>query len=83
MRFMVLGFVAVTTFILSPSASAQQYPYSYRWCAEVGFGGQGGQNCGFNTYGQCLADIQGFGPAATCRPNPWYRGPQGQRHRVY
>ena len=49
---------------------------TYPWCAQYGGGGQGGggRNCGFWTYGQCMAALSGNG--GYCEANPMYRGPQ-------
>jgi len=54
------------------SASAQNYP----WCANYsGFFGDGGTNCGFTTYEQCLATVSGGGGA--CERNLQYVPPPG------
>jgi hypothetical protein len=54
------------------SARAQNYP----WCAQYGgFFGDGGTNCGFTTYEQCLATISGMGGA--CERNLQYVPPPG------
>lgn len=54
------------------SAKAQNYP----WCANYGgFFGDGGTNCGFTTYEQCLATISGGGGA--CERNLQYVPPPG------
>jgi hypothetical protein len=39
------------------------------WCA---YDNDGGTNCGFYSYAQCMADISGIG--GTCGPNPNYQG---------
>jgi hypothetical protein len=46
----------------------------YRWCAVYGGNGDGdaGTNCGFITWGQCLASISGMG--GFCQPNLFYDG---------
>jgi hypothetical protein len=51
-------------------AQAQEYP----WCAQYG-GRDGGRNCGFVTYGQCMAALWGNG--GFCERNPFYHGPYG------
>jgi hypothetical protein len=50
-------------------ASAQNYP----WCAQYGsgFGGNGGRNCGFSTFQQCMATVSGIG--GFCEQNLLYR----------
>ena len=68
---------------LSPPADAQNYP----WCADYGSpGGDGGTNCGFTTFQQCLATVSGIG--GSCDRNTQYvpsAGPGGEpaarRHR--
>jgi hypothetical protein len=46
------------------------------WCA---FYGPSTYNCGFHTYKQCYATIQGVG--GTCRPNPWWRSSRNRDWR--
>jgi hypothetical protein len=53
------------------AATAQLYPYSYPWCARLA--GSGSENCGFVSFAQCQAYVQGLG--AFCTSNIWYRGP--------
>ena len=55
-----------------PPASAEVY---YPWCAQ--YRRDNGTNCGFNTYGQCLATISGVG--GWCYANPAYPGPSAKR----
>ncbi len=49
---------------------------SYRWCAQYA-GRDGSQNCYFVTQEQCRAALDG--PAAFCRPNPFYTGREVER----
>ena len=51
-------------------AEAQNYP----WCAQYS-GGDGGMNCGFTTFQQCLATISGIG--GFCVQNNTYQPPPG------
>jgi hypothetical protein len=52
----------------TPSTAAVIYP----WCANYSGRGMGGaQNCGFVSFGQCLATVRGVG--GTCGPNPFYQ----------
>ena len=64
--------------VLATPAQAQNYP----WCAQYSGRGMGGaMNCGFSTYGQCMADVSGIG--GFCIQNNTYRPPGGRhRHRV-
>ena len=50
---------------IQPSAAEVTYP----WCAQYGTN-NGGRNCGFSTYAQCLATISGNG--GYCETNPLY-----------
>jgi hypothetical protein len=62
-----LGFTAG----IEPASAEITYP----WCAQYDGGrGGGGRNCGFWTYGQCMAAISGNG--GYCVVNAMYRGPQ-------
>jgi hypothetical protein len=53
-------------------AAAIEYP----WCAQYGMSGQGGRNCGFSTYRQCMDTVSGIG--GFCERNQFY---QGRRRR--
>jgi hypothetical protein len=46
------------------------------WCA---YDNDGGTNCGFYSYAQCMADISGIG--GYCGQNPSYQGNANQRRR--
>ncbi len=59
----VIGSMLVAT----PAANAQEYP----WCAVYGKG-HGGRNCGFVSYEQCMATIEGNG--GFCERNLFYAG---------
>lgn len=68
--------------VFSTRAEAQNYP----WCANYGSpGGDGGTNCGFTTFQQCLATVSGIG--GSCDRNTQYVPPGGSRtphhRRVY
>ena len=54
-------------------AEAQNYP----WCAiySGGDGGDGGTNCGFVTFEQCMETARGLG--SLCQPNTQYVPPPG------
>jgi hypothetical protein len=51
-------------------AEAQNYP----WCSQYSEGGEGGRNCGFTTFQQCLENVSGmvaFANATRCiSPRP-------------
>jgi hypothetical protein len=65
--FFGLALLAATTAV-GPPAEAQNYP----WCAHYGKG-DGGLNCGFTSFQQCLTDISGIG--GFCEQNNTYRPP--------
>ena len=71
--------IAVGATLLTPAAGqAQTYP----WCAQYGMWGGGGRNCGFVSYGQCMATVRGIG--GYCERNSFYAGPEGyygRRHK--
>jgi hypothetical protein len=52
-------------------AEAQNYP----WCAYYDAGTDGGTNCGFTTFEQCMATASGLG--SNCQPNTQYQPPPG------
>jgi hypothetical protein len=45
----------------------------YKWCADYGGNGNGGRNCGFVTWDQCMATVSGIG--GFCEINQFYTGP--------
>jgi hypothetical protein len=61
--------VALLSFAIR--ANAQNYP----WCAYYSGGMGGGENCGFVTFQQCLANVTGIG--GFCEPNTQYQPPPG------
>jgi Protein of unknown function (DUF3551) len=74
----VIGGAFVAAAAFAPRAEAIEYP----WCVYYGFD-QGGHNCGFVTFEQCLATAHGAG--GTCSQNPLYQASaapgSGQRAR--
>lgn len=68
---LLLGIVAASAAV-SGNASAQNYP----WCAVYGGADTGGaSNCGFVTFGQCMATLSGMG--GFCNRNTQYVPPPG------
>jgi Protein of unknown function (DUF3551) len=65
----VLGVLAAAAAIAP--AQAQNYP----WCEYLGGADEGGRNCGFTTYQQCMASA--FGNGGDCQLNPQYEPPAG------
>jgi Protein of unknown function (DUF3551) len=65
---------AAATFGGTPSpAHARDYP----WCAQYSERMGGGRNCGFVSFQQCQATVQGAG--GFCEPNPRYTSGRGYR----
>ena len=56
--------LAAMTSLSTPGAAAIEYP----WCAQ--YSRDGGRNCGFVSYGQCMETARGAG--AFCVPNLFY-----------
>jgi hypothetical protein len=56
--------LAAMTSLPTPAAAAIEYP----WCAQ--YSRDGGRNCGFVSYGQCMDTARGAG--AFCVPNLFY-----------
>ncbi len=70
-KIVVLGvFAAAVPLLAASPVQAQEYP----WCARYGWTTS---NCGFVSFQQCLATIQGIG--GRCEPNPRYVPPQQRR----
>jgi hypothetical protein len=62
------------------AATAPAHAIEYPWCAQYGRHGGGGRNCGFTSYGQCLATVSGIG--GFCERNSFYKGqPPAKRRR--
>jgi len=58
MRLLLLTIgLIIATSALGPRANAQNYP----WCAQYSGRDGGGQNCGFVSFAQCMATVQGMG----------------------
>jgi hypothetical protein len=56
------------------SAPVQAEPY--KWCAQYSGDGDGGRNCGFVSFEQCMQTVRGMG--GSCEPNLFYTGPADQ-----
>jgi len=68
-RTIMLALAAAAGF----AATTPSYAIEYPWCAQYGRFGGGGRNCGFVSYGQCLATVSGIG--GFCERNSFYKGP--------
>jgi len=74
MRQMMLALAILAAAAVAPSPSqAVEYP----WCAQYGARGDGGRNCGFVSFEQCMATVSGIG--GFCERNPFYTGPEPVR----
>jgi len=62
------------TLIPTDPAGAQNYP----WCT-AGSYKDGGRNCGFSTFEQCMATVKGAG--GYCEQNPMYQPVVATPHR--
>jgi hypothetical protein len=70
MRLLLLTFgILAAPALTDEPAAAQNYP----WCAV--YSAHGAENCGFSTYGQCMATLSGMG--GFCNPNTQYVPPPG------
>ncbi len=67
---LLVAFGAITAMsAFTQTAVAIEYP----WCAQYsGQDGDGGKNCGFATYEQCMATVSGIG--GFCSHNLFYTG---------
>jgi hypothetical protein len=66
----VLG-ICVCVVGIGTRAEAQNYP----WCAIYSGFDDGGTNCGFTTFQQCMETARGMG--SLCQPNTQYVPPPG------
>ena len=67
---LMLG-ISVSIVGIGTRAEAQNYP----WCAIYGGFDDGGTNCGFTTFQQCMDTARGLG--SNCQPNTQYVPPPG------
>jgi hypothetical protein len=67
MRIVLPALAALAMFI--PSAG---HADPYKWCAQ--YEPDGGRNCGFTTYQQCMLTVSGVG--GFCERNSFYTGPE-------
>jgi hypothetical protein len=72
----ILTVLALSLLCLMPGAETSQAEITYPWCAQYGGGRGGSRNCGFWTFGQCMATISGNG--GYCEINHMYRPSPGQ-----
>ena len=58
--------------LLAAAAGSRAQALNYPWCI-VSAAYEGGQNCGFVSFDQCMTSRMGIG--GFCVPNTQYRGP--------
>jgi hypothetical protein len=63
-----LGAVAGAGLVDVQNAATAQGRRPAPWCAAMG-GRDGGWDCGYYTFEQCMATARGLG--GSCAPNPW------------
>jgi hypothetical protein len=76
--FYTIAAAAIATLTLAASVKTSEAAIIYPWCAHLG-GRSGGMNCGFVSYAQCMASVQGSG---WCGENPWYEPPLPRDRRA-
>ncbi len=72
LRSVLFVLSAVSALTLLMPAAGRADPYS--WCAVYGSGRDGGRNCGFVSFEQCMQTIRGMG--GFCERNAFYTGPE-------
>jgi hypothetical protein len=79
MRAILMMSAILAAFVLLAPTASHADPY--KWCAQYGGRGDGGRNCGFVTWEQCMATVSGIG--GFCERNLFYTGPGGpdRRHK--
>ena len=70
--------LALSVLAVLASAGPSSAEITYPFCAQYG-GHNGGRNCGFWTWGQCMATVRGTG--GYCEANPMYLPVDGRRAR--
>ena len=77
MQRMRSGIIVLATIAAAMMATSAANADQYKWCAVyTGNRGDGGTNCGFITYKQCMDTISGTG--GYCTPNQFYTGTETQ-----
>jgi hypothetical protein len=76
---MTFRFILPALAMLAVFAPSTSQAVEYPWCAQYGPGGDGGRNCGFSTFQQCMATVSGVG--GFCERNSFYTGPEGPSRR--
>lgn len=69
-----MSFVLPALAALAMFTPAAGHADPYKWCAQYGTRGDGGRNCGFVTFEQCMATVSGIG--GFCEINQFYTGPE-------
>jgi hypothetical protein len=66
----ILPALAALTLLTPTVGHADSYP----WCAQYGRSGDGGRNCGFVSFAQCMDTVRGIG--GFCERNQFYTAPE-------
>ena len=69
MRTVLLALAICAAMAIATHVEAQNYP----WCAYYDGGTDGGTNCGFVSFDQCMATVRGIG--GFCNVNTQYQPP--------
>ena len=74
-HFLIAGMIL---FAVAAPDSANAQERQYPWCARYSWTTY---NCGFVSFGQCMATVQGVG--GRCEPNPRYVPGESRRKKQY
>jgi hypothetical protein len=75
--------LALAAFIAAAALSGATKPalaIDYPWCAQYGGADDGGRNCGFVSYEQCMLTISGMG--GFCERNLYYNSSASEKPRA-
>lgn len=75
-RFVAMTAILLGVIAIGAPAQAQNYP----WCAYYGGRSGGASNCGFVSFEQCMATLNGIG--GFCNLNTQYVPPPGPHRRT-
>jgi hypothetical protein len=79
MRLALITALTVTAALIADmqGASSQESFFNERFCSRpIAGDDEGGTNCAFHTWEQCIASARGEG--RWCTTNPWWHGPRQQ-----
>ena len=73
---LALSTAICATLAVAVASDAAQAAIEYPWCAQYSGDENGGRNCGFVSYDQCMLTARGAG--AACEPNLFYPDQQAK-----